>query len=235
MAASTNSDSRGLVTTIMAAAPTNSTRLRSATDTEAPTADLICVVSAVSREISLAGLGGVEERRRQRGEMREHVAAQIGDDALAERGDEVVAQRAGEREHGHHRDHHARNSCRSAPTRSAEKPKSIMRRTAIGTASVVSAATTSATQRGERAAAVARDIGHEQPQRLELELAAARRPARRRLPALGAASARSATSFIDATPFRRPAWRRPLSRDNALRRRHAAIAARLVRAGGRPV
>ncbi len=106
MAPSTNSDSRGLVTTIMAAAPTNSTRLRSATDTEAPTADLICVVSAVSREVSLAGLGGVEERRRQPRQMREHVAAQIGDDALAERGDEVVAQRARGREHRHHRDHH---------------------------------------------------------------------------------------------------------------------------------
>ena len=36
----------------MIAAPTNSTRLRSAIEAEAPTADLICVVSAVSREIS---------------------------------------------------------------------------------------------------------------------------------------------------------------------------------------
>ena len=52
MAASTKPDSFGLVTTIMVAEPTNSTRLRSATDTEAPTADLIWVVSAVSREIS---------------------------------------------------------------------------------------------------------------------------------------------------------------------------------------
>ena len=42
--------SRGLVTTIMAAPPKNSSRLRNAIDTEAPTADLICVVSAVSRE-----------------------------------------------------------------------------------------------------------------------------------------------------------------------------------------
>ena len=106
MAPSTNSDSRGLVTTIMAAPPTNSTRLRSAIDTEAPTADLIWVVSAVSREVSLAGLGGVEERRRQPRQMREHVAAQIGDDALAQCGDEVVAQRARGREHRHHADHH---------------------------------------------------------------------------------------------------------------------------------
>ncbi len=50
MAPSTNSDSRGLVTTIMMAPPKNSTRLRSAIDTEAPTADLIWVVSAVSRD-----------------------------------------------------------------------------------------------------------------------------------------------------------------------------------------
>ena len=36
----------------MTLAPMNSTRLRSATDTDEPTAALICVVSAVSREIS---------------------------------------------------------------------------------------------------------------------------------------------------------------------------------------
>ena len=36
----------------MAAEPTNSRRLRSATDTEVPTALLICVVSAVSRDVS---------------------------------------------------------------------------------------------------------------------------------------------------------------------------------------
>ena len=40
------------MTTIIAVAPMNSIRLRSAIDTEAPTADLIWVVSAVSREIS---------------------------------------------------------------------------------------------------------------------------------------------------------------------------------------
>jgi len=33
-------------------APTNRTKLRSATEIDEPTADLICVVSAVSREIS---------------------------------------------------------------------------------------------------------------------------------------------------------------------------------------
>ena len=38
--------------TIIAVAPKNSMKLRSAIDTEAPTADLIWVVSAVSREIS---------------------------------------------------------------------------------------------------------------------------------------------------------------------------------------
>ena len=48
----TKPDSRGLVITIIAVAPMNSIRLRSAIDTEAPTADLIWVVSAVSREIS---------------------------------------------------------------------------------------------------------------------------------------------------------------------------------------
>ena len=51
IATSTNSDRRGLVTTIMAAEPKNSTTLRSATETDEPTALLICVVSAVSREV----------------------------------------------------------------------------------------------------------------------------------------------------------------------------------------
>ncbi len=52
IAPSTNAESRGLVATIMTLAPTNRTRLRSAIETEAPTADLIWVVSAVSREIT---------------------------------------------------------------------------------------------------------------------------------------------------------------------------------------
>ena len=46
----TISDRLGLVTTIMATAPTNRMALRSATEAVAPTADLICVVSAVRRE-----------------------------------------------------------------------------------------------------------------------------------------------------------------------------------------
>jgi hypothetical protein len=50
MAMSTKPDNRGLDTTIMIEAPRNSTRLRSATETEDPTAALIWVVSAVSRE-----------------------------------------------------------------------------------------------------------------------------------------------------------------------------------------
>jgi len=52
IASSTKPESRGLVMTIMVVAPMNSIRLRSAIETEAPTADLIWVVSAVSREIS---------------------------------------------------------------------------------------------------------------------------------------------------------------------------------------
>jgi hypothetical protein len=50
MAPSTKADSFGLDTTIMAVAPMKSTTLRKATDTEEPTAALIWVVSAVSRE-----------------------------------------------------------------------------------------------------------------------------------------------------------------------------------------
>ena len=52
IAPSTKPESLGLVITIIVADPANSTRLRSATDTDDPTADLICVVSAVSRDVS---------------------------------------------------------------------------------------------------------------------------------------------------------------------------------------
>ena len=89
----------------MALAPTNNTRLRSATETELPTAALICVVSAVSREITSPVLASSKKAARQRGHVRENVAAQIGDDALAERGDEVVAKRACQREHAADADH----------------------------------------------------------------------------------------------------------------------------------
>ncbi len=90
----------------MAAEPKNSTRLRSAIETEAPTADLIWVVSAVSRDIS-SPIFAVSKKAADSCVMRSNTArAQIGDHALAERGDEVVAQRAGAGEHGHDRDHH---------------------------------------------------------------------------------------------------------------------------------
>lgn len=52
MASSTKPDSRGLVITIIAAAPKNIIKLRSAIETEAPTEDLIWVVSAVRRDTS---------------------------------------------------------------------------------------------------------------------------------------------------------------------------------------
>src|SRR5262245_18871732 len=52
IAASTKHDRRGLVTTIMVAEPTNSTKLRTTVEIDTPTADLICVVSADRREIN---------------------------------------------------------------------------------------------------------------------------------------------------------------------------------------
>ena len=52
IAPSTNRESFGLVTTIITLAPRNSTMLRKATETEEPTAALIWVVSAVSRDTS---------------------------------------------------------------------------------------------------------------------------------------------------------------------------------------
>mgnify|MGYP003694196947 CR=1 FL=1 len=84
--------------------PTNRTTLRNATEIEAPTAALICVVSAVSREISLAGLGRIEVGGRERDQMAEHALAQVGHDPLAQRGDEIKARRARQSEHGHDAD-----------------------------------------------------------------------------------------------------------------------------------
>ncbi len=52
IASSTKPESLGLVITIMTVAPMNIIMLRSAIETEAPTADLSWVVSAVSREIN---------------------------------------------------------------------------------------------------------------------------------------------------------------------------------------
>src|SRR5256885_13170004 len=53
IASRTKPESRGLVITVIAVAPTNSITLRSAVDTDAPTADLIWVVSAVRGGINL--------------------------------------------------------------------------------------------------------------------------------------------------------------------------------------
>ena len=50
MTSTTSPARRGLVTISMAAAPTNSSRLRSATDTVEPTTVWISVVSVVSRD-----------------------------------------------------------------------------------------------------------------------------------------------------------------------------------------
>jgi hypothetical protein len=83
----------------MEVAPTNSRKLRSAIESEAPAADLIWVVSAVRC--------GIEEGGRQRDQMREHVAPEIGDDALAKRHHQIVPRGAGAGEHRDHGDHDA--------------------------------------------------------------------------------------------------------------------------------
>ena len=77
--------------------------------------------------------------------MGEEIAAQIGDDPLAERHDEIVARAGGEREHGDDPDHRRGNRRGSGRRWNSEKPKSIIRRTAIGTTSVAAEATISAT------------------------------------------------------------------------------------------
>jgi len=66
---------------------------------------LICVVSAVSRDV-ISPVLTVKEGGRQRGQMRKHGRAQIGDHALADDGHKVVTRRACGRQHARDRDHH---------------------------------------------------------------------------------------------------------------------------------
>ena len=71
------------------------------------------------RRFDLRGVGGeprdqfaaarrIEERRRQRDQMREHVAPQIGDDALADGHHQIEPRRTGACQHRDHRDHHGK-------------------------------------------------------------------------------------------------------------------------------
>ena len=85
---STKAERRGLVTIIMAPAPDEQNEVAQRERTVVPTAALICVVSAVSRDITSPVRASSKKAARQPGEMREHIAAQIGDEAFAERSDE---------------------------------------------------------------------------------------------------------------------------------------------------
>ena len=110
---------------------------------------------------------GIEEGRRQRDQMREHVAPEIGDDALADRHDEVVARRAGRGEHRDDRDHDAEIA--------------VDQRDAFGAEAEIDHAPDRDRhhQRGDRgdrqrdegehrAAAIARDVGRQRQQRAQL-------------------------------------------------------------------
>ena len=180
MAASTKPDSFGLVITIMVAEPRNSTTLRSATDTDEPTADLICVVSAVSREVSspvrAVSKNGADSAMR----WPNTAGAKIRHHALAERGHEVVARGAGEREHGHHRDHHAEILVDQPDVLGVEAevdhPPHGDRHHQRG-----DRGGQQRHERGRRPAAVAHHVGNQQLERAELDLAGGRgRDVRRR-------------------------------------------------------
>src|SRR5271165_2255208 len=84
IAASTKAESLGLVTTIIAIAPTNMKRLRNAIEAEEPKVALSWVVSA---------------------DRREEIRAKVRDHPLPERHDQVVARSGGQREHGDNADH----------------------------------------------------------------------------------------------------------------------------------
>ncbi len=92
---------------IIAPAPTNSTRLRKATDTAEPTADLICVVSAVSRDIISPVCALSKNAADRRVRCANTSLRKIRDDPFAERRDEIEPKRTRKREHGGNADHHA--------------------------------------------------------------------------------------------------------------------------------
>ena len=126
----------------------------------------------------LAGLLRVEEARVEPRQMGEEIGAQVGDDPLADRHDEVVARAGGESEHGDDADHRRGNRARMKPALEAEKPKSTMRRTAIGTTSVAAEATMSATSAAAIRAAIDNGVGQERPQGAERDAARASLPRR---------------------------------------------------------
>ena len=87
------------MTTIIAIAPTNMKRLRSAIDADEPKVALSWVVSAVRRDTSSPVFSPSKKAEIEPRQVGEEVAAQIGDDPLAERHDEVVARPRGDRQH----------------------------------------------------------------------------------------------------------------------------------------
>ena len=105
IAASTKADSHGLVTTIMTRRADEQHEIAQRDRDRGAGRGLDLRGVGGEPRNDFAGLGLVEESARQRRQVREHVAAQVGDDALAERGDEVVAQRARQREHRGDADH----------------------------------------------------------------------------------------------------------------------------------
>ena len=173
----------------------------------------------------LAGLGFVEKVGGERGQMREHVAAQIGDDALAERGDEEVARRAGEREQRRDADHDQkvavdqRDAARGeaeidhAPHRDRHDQRGQRRHDQRA-------------ERGKRAPAVAFDVGQERSERPQIGLALVRphragapRPPARLPSRVPTASPRSVASIVIGREVHAPqclfAARRRLRPDNA--------------------
>ena len=104
--ASTKPDSRGLVQNIMTDEPMNSMMLRSAIETDAPTALLICVVSAVSRVMTSPVWAVSKKAGDSSVRCANTDARKVGDDTLADDRDEVVARGARDGEHAGHQDHH---------------------------------------------------------------------------------------------------------------------------------
>ena len=117
IAASTKADSLGLVTTIIAIAPTNKNRLRSANEAEAPKVALSCVVSAERREAMSPVFSPSKKLGIEPGQVGEEIGAKVGDHPLAERHDQVVSRAGREREHRDDADHGQKISADEAGVR----------------------------------------------------------------------------------------------------------------------
>ena len=104
----TISDSLGEVTTIMMSAPMPSKVLRRAMEAVAPTADLICVVSAVRRDTISPECGGIEKVDAEAGDVCKNISSNISNDPLAQPDNKIITAGARYRQNDGDDDEHGK-------------------------------------------------------------------------------------------------------------------------------